>query len=175
MSGSINNPSNYLDLEPNYLLLRLKADGRDSAHGVDNPAFYTQGYNGYRRWRNHEMLRTVMVNLMAPFTIYYASSAKAKLESSKDGTLNCQAVGDDGQCAAGSTNCPPGRARRGVNLSPTCQVLPEKTVVSGTRGEKTIGLDDVNSSDSRTRTCQVDTYCPNEYKQGYCSISSAAI
>jgi len=76
-----------------YLLLRLKADGRDSAHGVDNPAFYTQGYNGYRRWRNHEMLRTVMewrirdqiaqVNLKAPFTIYYASSAKAKLESSR--------------------------------------------------------------------------------------------
>lgn len=93
----------------------------------------------------------------------------------QDGILDCQAVGDDGQCAAGSTNCPPGRARRGVNLSPTCQVLPEKTVVSGTRGEKTIGLDDVNSSDSSTRTCQVDTYCPNEYKQGYCSISSAAI
>lgn len=76
-----------------YLLLRLKADGRNSSYGVADPAFYTQGYDGYRRWRNHETLRTVMewrlqdqiaqVNLKAPFTIYYASSAKTKLESNR--------------------------------------------------------------------------------------------
>lgn len=63
------------------------------ARTIAHQAFYTQGYDGYRRWRNHETLRTVMewriqdqiaqVNLKAPFTIYYASSAKTKLESNR--------------------------------------------------------------------------------------------